>query len=80
MTMMRMQKTLFSRRAGYQWFSTGHPATKLWIGGKAVLSLSTLPSYPVYNPATQSILTHVPESDPEELVEAVQCAKMAYPE
>ncbi|KAJ1910363.1 hypothetical protein H4219_006227 [Mycoemilia scoparia] len=53
--------------------------TKLYINGEFIESQATT-HYDVINPATQEIVTKVPQATPQELQEAVRSAQLAFKE
>jgi acyl-CoA reductase-like NAD-dependent aldehyde dehydrogenase len=50
---------------------------KMWINGKFVNAASGK-TYPVYNPATEELITQLPLGDKEEVDEAVAAARNAF--
>jgi len=56
---------------------TGAPTTQLYINGEFIES-QTDKWYPLYNPATNDIVTYVPQATPAELKEAEKSASFAF--
>jgi malonate-semialdehyde dehydrogenase (acetylating)/methylmalonate-semialdehyde dehydrogenase len=80
---VRSKSTTATSLSSREWLdsssSSGTPTYKYFENGKFVSSKAHMDlDIPVYNPATNELIAHVPENTPDEFNQAVEKAKIAF--